>query len=118
MYEELSQLKLGGKTLQQAVAALIATPRYNAVNDGINSNGEDWSQVPYQTKTKLLNDVFQRYYTAAKNRVISKRSNEFLDSEGRTMRERQKDVRTNMMKEAINHGLNHDISNQIIRIGQ
>ena len=111
MYDELTELRIGGKSLQEAVAAVISSPRYQTMNDGINEDGKDWRAVPYKTKKKLLDDVFQRYYTQAKNKVIYKRGKEFVDKNGMTMRERQQSIRLQMLNERNIENLNMNLNN-------
>ena len=115
MYDELTEVKIGGKTLQEAVAALIETPRYQSLNDGINSDGEDWSAVNYKTKKKLLDDTFHRYYNVAKRNVINKRGNEFVDENGLTMKEKQKQIRLQMLNERIKDSLDQNLINKITK---
>jgi len=115
MYDELDEVKIGGKTLQESVAALIQTPRYKSLNDGIDTKDTNWSSVPYKTKKKLLDDTFQRYYNIAKRRVIAKRGDEFVDGDGKTMRERQQTVRLNMLNLRNQENLNSNITNQITK---
>lgn len=115
MYDELTETKIGGKTLQEAVAELIQTPRYQSLNDGINSDGKDWSAVSYKTKTKLLNDTFQRYYNVAKRRVINKRGDEFVDKDGFTMKQKQQSVRLQMLNEKVNQDLDQNLTHQIMK---
>lgn len=115
MYDELTETRIGGKTLQEAVADLIKSPRYQSLNDGINGDGKDWSAVSYKTKKKLLDDTFQRYYNVAKKRVINKRGNEFVDKNGMTMRDRQQAIKTQMLQERVNQGLDNNILNQVTK---
>lgn len=115
MYDELTEVKIGGKTLQESVAELIQTPRYQSLNDGINSDGKDWSAVSYKTKKKLLDDTFQRYYTVAKRKVINKRGDEFVDKNGLTMKQRQQQVRLQMLNEKVNQDLDQNIIHQITK---
>lgn len=115
MYDELTEVKIGGKTLQESVAELIQTPRYQSLNDGINSDGKDWSAVSYKTKKKLLDDTFQRYYTVAKRKVINKRGDEFVDKNGLTMKQRQQQVRLQMLNEKVNQDLDQNLIHQITK---
>nr|DAN37755.1 MAG TPA: hypothetical protein [Caudoviricetes sp.] len=115
MYDELTEVKIGGKTLQESIAQLIQTPRYQSLNDGINSDGKDWSAVSYKTKKKLLDDTFQRYYTVAKRKVINKRGDEFVDKKGFTMKQRQQQVRLQMLNEKINQDLEQNLIHQIMK---
>ena len=115
MYDELTEVRIGGKTLQESIAQLIQTPRYQSLNDGINSDGKDWSAVSYKTKKKLLDDTFQRYYTVAKRKVINKRGDEFVDKKGFTMKQRQQQVRLQMLNEKINQDLEQNLIHQIMK---
>jgi hypothetical protein len=113
MYDELTAIKIGGKTLQKAVADLIETPRYKSLNDGINSDGKDWSAVKYKTKKKLLDDTFQRYYNVAKRNVINKRGDEFINKDGLTMKEKQKQIKLQMINERVKDSLDQNLINKI-----
>lgn len=112
MYDELTEVRLGGKSLQEAIRELIDSPRYQSLNEGINSNGVDWNSTKYTTQTKLINDIFHRYYNRAKANVINKRGDEFIDADGLTMREKQMQIKDFALQNRKINDLNSNIKNK------
>lgn len=73
--ETMSETKISGKTLRQAVNALIASPNYQKLPDGAN---EDEDQL-YKSRKKAINALIQRYAQKAKREVLHNK--EFVNDE-------------------------------------
>jgi hypothetical protein len=83
--EALYTVKIGGRTIRQAVAELATDEYYMSLPIGNNTgDGKDWSKVPYDTQIKLMTSLFKEYADEAKNQVIDDSDN-FVNSKGETM---------------------------------
>ena len=83
--EALYTVKIGGRTIRQAVAELATDEYYMSLPIGNNAgDGKDWSKVPYDTQIKLMTSLFKEYADEAKNQVLDDSDN-FVNSKGETM---------------------------------
>lgn len=68
--EAMSETKINGKTLREAVNALVTSSNYQKLPDGAN---EDEDQL-YKSKKKAINALIQRYAQKAKREVLHERN--------------------------------------------
>ena len=101
MKEEMSMVTIQGMTLREAVRALVTSEDYQSLPDGVDlDTGVRWG-TGVDTKINAINDVFLMYKQRAKKNIIENSEN-YVDSQGRTMEEASEDVRLKRLQQLNN----------------
>jgi len=114
MQEELSKIELDGKTLQEAVRELVDSDEYQDLPLGVNMNGYKYS-ASEDTKLNAIREIFVEYNNAALRNVIEEYGDTFIDNKGRTMDEAVEEVNIEKMDASLNHALDQNIMDKIMR---
>ncbi len=86
MLEEVSTLKIGGKTLREAVRDEVTSEDYQYL---LYTDDNDVAD----TKKSRIQAIFQEYYEEARENILNNMSEEFIDSQGRGMEVSSEQIR-------------------------
>lgn len=86
MLEEASTLKIGGKTLREAVRDEVTSEDYQYL---LYTDDNDVAD----TKKSRIQAIYQEYYEEARENILNNMSEEFIDSQGRGMEASSEQIR-------------------------
>lgn len=98
MKEEMSTVTIQGMTLREAIRTLVTSDEYQILPDGVDlDTGARWGSSA-DTKINAINDIFLMYKQRAKKNIIENSEN-FVDSQGRTIQDASEEVQLNRLQQ-------------------
>lgn len=94
MLEEVSTLKIGGKTLREAVRDEVTSEDYQYL---LYTDDNDVAD----TKKSRIQAIYQEYYEEARENILNNMSEEFIDSQGKGMEVSSEQIRNEKNTKAL-----------------
>lgn len=96
--ERMSEITINGMTIREACANLFSSPEYQELSDvDVDTLDE---------KKKLVNDIFIQYRNLAKEEVLEEEADEYVDNQGRSLRDSVDDYNAEVLAKQIELNLN------------